>query len=171
MADRHGKGKNFSTRHGSGSQHDLHARAARHAEIEANLDAAVQWCLAKEVGVKAACNAGLVEHHQLSTLSLRLRAAKETHDGPATRPHDDARFVLLPEEEEELVVWAAVCGQQGTSVTNKEMSDTVLTLLRLRKVRNDSAEEDGRAEFPLSKASSPRGDRLASPKMASTSGK
>lgn len=86
-----------------------------------------------------------------------MRAARNSDAGGAeavlvTRPHDDERFILLLEEEQELVVFAVIVGQQGRSASNEEMSDAVVTLLRMRKLRNATAAQDGRAVFPLSNA-------------------
>ena len=153
-------GRHYSTHEGSGSLHDLQGRRARREEAAEHVAVAVAWCLENSKGARAACQAGLCEESHESTLKRRLHDAKAANEAaaagdamdPPSRLPDDWRMILLPEEEELLLVWACICGQQGGSVTNEEMGRAVITLLRLRQERNAAFPESGQQVFPLSRA-------------------
>ena len=105
---------------------------------------AVAWCLENSKGARAACQACLCEESHEYTLKRRLHDAKAANEaaaagdvmGPPSRMPDDRWMILLPQEEELVLVWACICGQRGGSVINEEMERAFITLLRLRQERN-----------------------------------
>jgi len=141
----------------------MQVRQARRKKAETKLQSCVKWCLENGKGARAAISEGLCDVSHEATLNRRLHDATT---GADARPaelvsHADQRVVLLPHEEDELVVFCCIRGQQGVSVTNEELSDAVMTMLRLRHHHNTTAEEGGKKLFPLTTAAQEALDRGA----------
>lgn len=148
--ERGGRGAH-TNRSGSGGFRDLQTRRMRREKQGAALAESVSWCVDHEKGARAAIHEGLCDASQEATLNRRLHDAKSNR---VTQPVDliDQRSVLLPSEEDELVVFCCIRGQQGVSVTHGELSRAVITLLRLREHHNTTATEAGKKVFPLTTA-------------------
>lgn len=120
------------------------------------MEAAVVWCLSSGKGARAAIVEGVIHHSKQRTLNRRLAAEKEAAAAAPVNAvperHDDHGMVLLAEEEHKVVIWVCIRRQQNRGVTNSEISDEVISLLRMRDAANAAADGVGRKRCPLSTA-------------------